>query len=424
MRVLRIGVDDTDSAEGMCTTYVGAVLERKLSSMGCAKIDYSHLVRLNPNCPFKTRGNAAISIHVQAPENMSEEIVETIVKTVEEMYEKGFENTQPGIVVYRGIEVPGEWRDFAVKAVREIVSLEEAIKLAEKSCADYYGFNGGRGIIGALAAVACPLENPTYEAIAYRVKENWGTVRRIDAASVKELFYSGLSFDSYDPENDEIRITPHTPCPVLAGVRALSPENAVKGLKMLRFLEEIDFYTVYKTNQASDMHYVRTKLSELRPFINAAVEGHVSSKPVTTPGGHVFFELSDGCGSIVCAVYAPTGGLRRIASALRPGDLVTVIGAVKQKSQGLTLNVEKLEVKLLVQEHFLRPPKCPRCMRRTESAGRGKGYRCRRCRLVIPREAAESVLVPRNIQPGFYEAAVSARRHLTKPLGLSILQAS
>ncbi|MCS7138353.1 MAG: tRNA(Ile2) 2-agmatinylcytidine synthetase, partial [Candidatus Caldarchaeum sp.] len=75
MRVLRVGVDDTDSVKGMCTTYVGAVLEQKLLSMGCRKLEPSRLIRLNPNCPFKTRGNAAVSLHLEVPDAMAESAV-------------------------------------------------------------------------------------------------------------------------------------------------------------------------------------------------------------------------------------------------------------------------------------------------------------------------------------------------------------
>ncbi|HUW86389.1 MAG TPA: tRNA(Ile2) 2-agmatinylcytidine synthetase, partial [Methanoregula sp.] len=58
-----IGIDDTDSPEGMCTTYLGAVLARRLIREGM-RIREARLVRLNPNVTWKTRGNAAIALHV------------------------------------------------------------------------------------------------------------------------------------------------------------------------------------------------------------------------------------------------------------------------------------------------------------------------------------------------------------------------
>ncbi|MCK4270354.1 MAG: hypothetical protein KAW93_07730, partial [Methanogenium sp.] len=52
---MRIGVDDTDSPEGMCTTYLGMVLIKRLISAGFSIKDRM-LVRLNPNVRYKTRG--------------------------------------------------------------------------------------------------------------------------------------------------------------------------------------------------------------------------------------------------------------------------------------------------------------------------------------------------------------------------------
>ncbi len=414
--MLRIGLDDTDSTRGMCTTFVAAVLEKRLREMGCEQVDYSHLVRLNPNCPFKTRGNASVSLHFEAGEGMAGDAVETAVKTVEEFYEKGFDTTQPGVVVYRGEAVPGDWVKFAVRAVREIVELEEAVRLAEKHGAEVYMFNGGRGVVGALAAIGLPLDNPTYEAIAYRLPSNWGTVRRVDKASVVKLYETGLTFDSYDPATDEVRITPHTPCPILAGVRALTPENALKGLSMVQFHEEVLLTTVFKTNQATDMHLVETNVSDLKPYSNAVLTGRVASKPVKTAGGHVFVKFDDGTGVVYLAAYRPTGRLREVVYGLRPGDVVRVMGGVKPKPQGLTLNLEKLEVLELAEHVFHRPPKCPRCMRRMESAGKGKGYRCDRCGARLGVEHAEAVVEQRSIRLGKYEVDVAARRHLSRPL--------
>jgi len=52
--MFRIGIDDTDSPAGMCTTYLAAVLIRRLHRAGVRVIE-ARLVRLNPNVPEKTR---------------------------------------------------------------------------------------------------------------------------------------------------------------------------------------------------------------------------------------------------------------------------------------------------------------------------------------------------------------------------------
>ena len=57
-----IGIDDTDSHEGMCTTYLASLVVDTLEQYGVDFLDYPKLVRLNPNIPYKTRGNGAVSI--------------------------------------------------------------------------------------------------------------------------------------------------------------------------------------------------------------------------------------------------------------------------------------------------------------------------------------------------------------------------
>ena len=61
---LRIGLDDTDAPGGLCTTWLGAVLARRLEAAG-VPVRERRLVRLNPNAPFRTRGNAAIALHAE-----------------------------------------------------------------------------------------------------------------------------------------------------------------------------------------------------------------------------------------------------------------------------------------------------------------------------------------------------------------------
>ncbi|MDH5495599.1 MAG: DNA-binding protein, partial [Candidatus Bathyarchaeota archaeon] len=62
MVVLHIGFDDTDSPRGGCTTYIAALLVEKLQKLGATFNDYPNLIRLNPNVPWKTRGNGALCL--------------------------------------------------------------------------------------------------------------------------------------------------------------------------------------------------------------------------------------------------------------------------------------------------------------------------------------------------------------------------
>src|SRR5712691_12669580 len=61
--VLWIGVDDTDSLQGMCTTFLATEIVRDLTT-DLDLVGYPRLVRLNPNIPWKTRGNGAICLRI------------------------------------------------------------------------------------------------------------------------------------------------------------------------------------------------------------------------------------------------------------------------------------------------------------------------------------------------------------------------
>src|SRR5438445_4196221 len=61
--VLWIGVDDKDGLRRMCTTFLAAELVRDLTR-DFDLVGYPRLVRLNPNIPWKTRGNAAVCLRI------------------------------------------------------------------------------------------------------------------------------------------------------------------------------------------------------------------------------------------------------------------------------------------------------------------------------------------------------------------------
>ena len=56
-----LGIDDTDSPKGGCTTWLLTELLREARREGIDLIGEPRLVRLNPNIPWKTRGNAALA---------------------------------------------------------------------------------------------------------------------------------------------------------------------------------------------------------------------------------------------------------------------------------------------------------------------------------------------------------------------------
>ncbi len=408
-----IGLDDTDSREGMCTTYLAAVLIEKLKKFGTVK-EYPFLVRLNPNIIYKTRGNAALAIPLEL-ENCkdAEKVKELVIETVKDMAVFSDDNTNPGVVFVENAteEMISDLARFSMRVVQNVLEIQEAKELLEHHGINHMGFKNGRGLIGALAAagfVLCGLPDFTYELIAYREKERWGTLRKIDADSVwaADAATHPDTWDTVDYENMRIVFAPHSPDPILFGIRGNS-ESAVRATFSMIKSEPIERYVVYKTNQNTDMHLIPARISEVKNDRSYTLTGKVSSPPKTIVGGHVIFGLADDCASLECAAFEPTKGFRNIIRQLRSGDEVTVYGSVKDG----TLNVEKIRINSL-DANELRNPLC--CAKRMKSMGREQGYRCEKCGLVRKEQVIETL--QRDLLPGFYEVPPSARRHLSKPL--------
>ncbi len=408
-----IGLDDTDSKEGMCTTYLAAVLIDELKKFGTLK-EYPLLVRLNPNIIYKTRGNAALAIPLELNRDEdAEEVKKLVIETVKSMAVFSDENTNPGVVFIEDSteKMRPELALFSMRAVQDVLEIHEAKELLERHGISNKGFKNGRGLIGALAAAGFALNGLpelTYELIAYRRKEKWGTLREIDENSVWEADAATHpdTWDNVDYENKRIVFAPHSPDPILFGIRG-SSEHAVKKAFSIIKSETAERYVVYKTNQNTDMHLIRAKISEARDDRSYILKGSVSRQPKTIEGGHVFFTLANGNACLECAAFEPTKGFRSIVRQLCAGDEVEVYGSVKDR----TLNIEKMKI-FALNDHVYRNPLC--CGKRMKSMGVAQGFRCEKCGTVKKEKVIE--MIERSILPGFYEVPPSARRHLSKPL--------
>ncbi len=408
-----IGIDDTDSKEGMCTTYLGAVLIEKLRSHGAIK-GYPLLIRLNPNIKYKTRGNASIALSLELNNcNDVEQVKQLVIATIEDMAVFSDENTNPGVVFIdvTAQKMKGDLGQFSMRAVQDVLEIHEAHELLTRYGISHKGFKNGRGLIGALAAAGFALNGLadfTYELIAYREKKRWGTPRQMDEGSVWAADAASRpdTWDTVDQENKRIVFAPHSPDPILFGIRGNS-ESAVKLAFSLIKSEPVERHVVYMTNQNTDMHLIHACISEVLDDRSYILKGSIIKSPKTIEGGHVIFEIANGRSALECAAFEPTKGFRNIIRQLRAGDDVTVYGSVKNR----TLNLEKIKI-ISLNRHELRNPVC--CGKRMKSMGRGQGYRCERCGLTRKEPVAETL--QRNISPGFYEVPPCARRHLSKPL--------
>lgn len=423
--VLWIGVDDTDSLRGMCTTFLATEFVRELTK-DLDLIGYPRLVRLNPNIPWKTRGNGAIALAVGrgrgppfvvgviegreikafprgAGHGDAEGIARRLAGLVQRWADLDAEGTNPGLAVLSRKPPPSlYWR-----AVRGVVPLTDAVRITD-GLGIRRTWKTGRGLIGAAAACAWRPRDRTWEILAYRDRARWGTPREVDPASVREMDARYPStFNNYDYENSRIVIAPRTPCPVLFGIRGDRLEDLPRAMGTIRG-EKAERWLVFLTNQGTDDHVVPR--GPPIPYSAGRFPGVVSRPPRTIPGGHVVFGLE---GSDVTA-YEPSKQFRHTVRLLMPGDVVEVVGSVRESPR--TINLEKLRVKsLATQERKVSNPLCPRCGKHAKSRGRGAPFRCVSCGGRIPRTAATVLKVQRLLEPGWYEPPTGSRRHLSKP---------
>ena len=398
-----IGIDDTDSPQGMCTTYLGAILACRLIREGM-KIHEARLVRLNPNVTWKTRGNAAIALDVAGDRDHAFAIACT---GVEELADFSCDNTNPGVVV---VDTPPD-RAFYTKAVTDFCQIDEAIELLEAAGAHYRGYKNRRGLIGATAAVASMFEDRTSEILVYRQPEHWGTPREVDRQSLFDAEKATFphTWDTVDTTNDVVVCVPHTPDPVLFGIRGESPSWVIVAREMVQS-EKQGIEQIWITNEGTDAHILSGRVGELQEGLSYRVQGVVADAPSTTTGGHVSFTISAGHHTLRCMAYEPTKNFRQIVRQLVPGDAVIAVGSFKKGS----INLEKIRIMKLATPVSSRPPICTPCNKRMTSDGTGKGYKCKKCGArAKDREINE---ISRTLKTGWYEVPPSARRHLAKPL--------
>jgi tRNA(Ile2)-agmatinylcytidine synthase len=390
-----------------------------LVSKGFKPLDFPWLVRLNPNIPWKTRGNGALSLRFSIEEEQLEEVKKVAVAAVERNTDLVQRATDPAVVFLKG-RVSNRLREFSARALHDILSVKEARHIAKEVGAEVYLLKGSRGLVGALASIGGNLDHDhTFEIMAYRTPENIGKTRRVSHDSVRQMdtTFRGLTFNNLDPETGRVLICPHGPDPVLLGIRGEDPTSVTRALNQLEIDEPIERVMIFKTNQGTDAHLIyHRRIEALRPYQSAVITGKVSDMPRIVRGGHVIFRTYDETGSVDCAAYRATGPVRETALQLAPGDSVTVSGGIRPQPLGeLTLNVEKLDVTRVVDTVRLENPSCSNCGNQCESMGRGQGFRCRKCKARLPRTSRVEMLEHRKIRLGVYIPPPRAHRHLTKP---------
>jgi tRNA(Ile2)-agmatinylcytidine synthase len=367
-----VGIDDTDSSRGLCTTYLAYRIATDLQGV-LRVLPYPKLVRLNPNIPFKTRGNAAICLSVESGD--PDKAFNLICSKVTELSDvRGGANS--GVVFLENLDILPLFEELYLDAVRGVVNVRRVVKLLRENNVRTMTLGNGMGLVGAASSLGFDERfDHTYELVSYRSEEHWGKPRAVDPKSVEAMDKATFphTFNNFDYQKKKVLIAPHGPDPVLTGIRGDSPSTVLKALGMVSQGEEPEGHIVYISNQHTDAHLAREL--DWKVFSSGWVSGMVKSLSVGA-GGHLYLTLRAGGAEHQCAVYEPTGDLRRAAKMLRPGDRVKLFGGVRRATSlhPKVLNVERIDVLRL-------------------AAG-----------------------LSRTLVPGSFVASPRANRHLTKPL--------
>ena len=412
--ILHIGIDDTDSPKGMCTTFLSYKIVKFLEKEEIQFVDFPSLIRFNPNIPWKTRGNGAVRLIIKTknPKKIKNKITQFVVD-----YSDTKNGANPGLVFFQNKEIPASFHNFSKLALWKLISRKQAKQFISENNIESFYLGNGQGLVGAISAVGYKFFDHTFELLCYRKKSQFGKRRCISRDSVKKMQSTTFpeTFSSYDNENDRVLITPHGPDPVFYGIRGETVKSVVRASTIVDVDEKLDGYMVFKSNQGTGDHLKNElEVDDLKPYTSGFLVGEVCNKPVTEQGGHVFFSIQVKDQKIRCAIYKPTK-ITKIAQNLILGDRIHIGGGIRKasKNHGRILNVEFLRVVLLAKNHLLVNPTCKKCNKKMKSKGSKQGFECIKCG---NRAVSKSTLeVPRKIQRKLYLPSLSAHRHLTRP---------
>ena len=413
--ILNIGFDDTDSPKGMCTTFLAYKIVDLLKKQETEFLDFPKLIRFNPNIPWKTRGNGAVSLRIRT-KNPSK--IKNQIKNLVEKYSDIKNGANPGLVFYESKEIPEQFTRFSKLALWQLINRNLAKKFATKNNIEFFYQGNGQGLVGAIGAIGYDFQDHTLELLSYRKNSNFGKERKLSAKSVKTMQEKTLpyTFNSFDNKKERVLITPHGPDPVFYGVRGENVTSLLRATKILETDEKLAGYMIFKSNQGTGDHLKNEfNITNIRPYASGKITGIISDEPKIVKGGHVFFSIiSDGY-ELRCAVYKPTG-MSFVALSLIKGDKVCIGGGIRKASKNhpRILNLEFIDVINLEKNLIKSNPICKKCDKKMKSKGKNQGYQCTKCGKKL---ATKAILeIPRKIKKQLYIPSVSAHRHLSRPL--------
>jgi len=413
--ILHIGFDDTDSPKGMCTTFLAYKVVNSLLKEKIEFLDFPKLIRFNPNIPWKTRGNGAVSIKIKTS-NPSK--IKNKIKNLVSKYSDTINGANPGLIFFQSDSIPKPFTEFSDLALWQLINRKTAKTFAKKNNIEFFYQGNGQGLVGAIAAIGYDFKDHTLELLSYRKKPKFGKERKISTPSVKIMQENTFpnTFNSFDTKKGKILIAPHGPDPVFYGIRGENVDSLLYATKIIQSDEKLDGYMIFKSNQGTGDHLQNIlNHKNMKPYASGNISGIVSILPKIVKGGHVFFKINSENHEFWCAVYKPTGMLN-IASNLIPGDIIQIGGGVRKASKNFPRIINLEYIKIISLEKFFTKinPLCVSCDKKMKSKGQNQGFQCIRCGKKESQKV--TIEIPREIKKQLYLPKISAHRHLSRPL--------
>ena len=148
LRRLLVGIDDTDTREEGATWALGLRLGR---AMPHGVFLEHRLVQLNPGVPQKTTNCVATALAFA----VARRDLDRAKAFALDFVRGATRSDSTAVAFHEGLEVPGSVVLFGNRAKGELLTWDEAKRIAKAAGVDLVSITGERGHIGALAAIGC-----------------------------------------------------------------------------------------------------------------------------------------------------------------------------------------------------------------------------------------------------------------------------
>ena len=431
-RFIRIGMYNVDSYWGGCTTHFGYLVVKKLYEVGGYLVDYPKLIRLNPDIPWKTRGNGCVCLDAMMPKNKMLEFIDWLENTLfaymDEIDGYSIKN-QPAVIIIDGELICNNdiklLNDFYVETLHSVVYVDRALKIIEsikeKIIFIHYPY-GPRGLIGALSALGNMLvEDYTYELLIYRELNKRSKDRfRVPEDLIRNVLIEDEdTFAHIDPENNKILITPAGPDPVVVGIRGDKISSIFSVFNKIKKFLDYSGWMLFVTNQGTNANLLVSR--EDNEYYNQVVLELTLFTKLYLKGGHLMVIGEGEGGRTIINFYYESGRVRRVLDELLDKSKLDIIvgGGIKPNKMDdvidRVINPQIVIIPNTIIDYVeLVNPVCPRCKVNLKSGGEGQSYKCKKCgyRIVdIKPRIHKKVSAPNILLPPYRSIL-----HISKPL--------